>query len=148
MFPPDLDIHIIIDNYETHKTEAMRNWFAKRPRRHVHYTPVKCRSATSWSRLSAAALAKAIGVTPANEIVRGRRGVAAETALRLARYFNADARRAFRTATSSRRGTRPPAARYAHLARASIRNAAARIAESTGVNLVGIDEASASRNEG
>ena len=44
--------------------------------------------------LSATALAKAIGVTPAriNEIVRGRRGITAETALRLARYFNTDAR--------------------------------------------------------
>ena len=44
--------------------------------------------------LSAAALAKAVGVTPAriNEIVRGRRGITAETALRLARYFNTDAR--------------------------------------------------------
>ncbi|MDE0702612.1 MAG: HigA family addiction module antitoxin [Rhodospirillaceae bacterium] len=44
--------------------------------------------------LSATALAKAIGVTPArvNEIVRGRRGIAAETALRLARYFGTDAR--------------------------------------------------------
>lgn len=44
--------------------------------------------------LSAAGLAKAVGVTPAriNEIVRGRRGITAETALRLARYFNTDAR--------------------------------------------------------
>ena len=44
--------------------------------------------------LSAAALAKVIGVTPAriNEIVRGRRGITAETALRLARYFRTDAR--------------------------------------------------------
>ena len=43
--------------------------------------------------LSAIALAKAIGVTPAriNEIVRGRRGITAETALRLARYFSTDA---------------------------------------------------------
>ena len=43
--------------------------------------------------LSATALAKAIGVTPARiaEIVRGRRGITAETALRLARYFNTDA---------------------------------------------------------
>ena len=45
--------------------------------------------------LSATALAKAVGVTPAriNEIVRGRRGITAETALRLARYFNTDAYR-------------------------------------------------------
>lgn len=44
--------------------------------------------------LSATALARAIGVTPArvNEIVRGRRGITAETALRLARYFGTDAR--------------------------------------------------------
>ena len=44
--------------------------------------------------LSATALAKAIGVTPARiaEIVRGRRGITAETALRLARYFGTDAR--------------------------------------------------------
>ena len=43
--------------------------------------------------LSASALAKAIGVTPAriNEIVRGRRGITAATALRLARYFSTDA---------------------------------------------------------
>ena len=44
--------------------------------------------------LSATALAKAVGVTPVriNEIVRGRRGITAGTALRLARYFNTDAR--------------------------------------------------------
>lgn len=44
--------------------------------------------------LSATALAGAIGVTPARigEIVRGRRGISAETALRLARYFGTDAR--------------------------------------------------------
>ena len=44
--------------------------------------------------LPATALARAIGVTPTriNEIVRGRRGITAETALRLARYFGTDAR--------------------------------------------------------
>ena len=43
--------------------------------------------------LSSTALAVAIGVTPAriNEIVRRRRGITAETALRLAKYFNTDA---------------------------------------------------------
>ena len=43
--------------------------------------------------LSATALAKATGVTPAriNEIVRGRRGITAGTALRLAKYFGTDA---------------------------------------------------------
>jgi addiction module HigA family antidote len=43
--------------------------------------------------LSATALARALGVTPAriNEIVRERRGITADTALRLARYFSTDA---------------------------------------------------------
>lgn len=43
--------------------------------------------------LSSTGLAKAVGVTAAriNEIVRGRRGVTADTALRLARYFGTDA---------------------------------------------------------
>ena len=43
--------------------------------------------------LSSNALAKAIGVTPTrvNEIVRARRGISAETALRLAKYFGTDA---------------------------------------------------------
>jgi len=37
--PGDLDIHIVIDNASTHKTQAIRDWFAKRPRWQVHYTP-------------------------------------------------------------------------------------------------------------
>ncbi len=43
---------------------------------------------------SAAALAKAIGVPSAriSELIRGQRGITAETALRLARFFNTDAR--------------------------------------------------------
>jgi len=44
--------------------------------------------------LSSNALARALGVTPAriNEIVRERRGISADTALRLARYFGGDAK--------------------------------------------------------
>ena len=44
--------------------------------------------------MSVNSLAKALNVTPAriNEIVRERRGVTADTALRLARYFGTDAR--------------------------------------------------------
>lgn len=37
--PSDLDIHIVMDNYGTHKTASIRNWFAKRPRFHMHFTP-------------------------------------------------------------------------------------------------------------
>jgi transposase len=37
--PADVDVHIVMDNYGTHKTAMIRNWFAKRPRFHVHFTP-------------------------------------------------------------------------------------------------------------
>src|SRR5579862_4704377 len=37
--PADLQAHIIMDNYGTHKTALIRKWFAKRPRFHVHFTP-------------------------------------------------------------------------------------------------------------
>ena len=42
--PANLDVHIIMDNYATHKTKAIRNWFAKRPRWNVHFTP----TSASW----------------------------------------------------------------------------------------------------
>ncbi len=42
--PRDLDIHIVMDNYATHKTKPIRNWFAKRPHWHVHFTP----TSASW----------------------------------------------------------------------------------------------------
>ena len=42
--PADLDIHVVMDNYGTHKTKLIRNWFAKRPRWHVHFTP----TSASW----------------------------------------------------------------------------------------------------
>ena len=37
--PAELDVHLIADNYATHKTAIIRKWFAKRPRFHVHFTP-------------------------------------------------------------------------------------------------------------
>jgi len=37
--PPDLDIHLVVDNYATHKHEKVKRWLAARPRYHPHYTP-------------------------------------------------------------------------------------------------------------
>lgn len=45
--PADLDIHLILDNYATHKTPAVQKWLARRPRFHVHYTPTY----SSWLNL-------------------------------------------------------------------------------------------------
>jgi transposase len=42
--PNGLDVHLIWDNYATHKTPLIRHWLAKRPRWHVHLTP----TSASW----------------------------------------------------------------------------------------------------
>ena len=47
--PPDLDIHIVMDNYATHKTETIRTRFARRPRWHVHFTPTSASSRSNAS---------------------------------------------------------------------------------------------------
>jgi transposase len=40
----NLDVHVVMDNYGTHKTKLISGWFLKRPRWHVHYTP----TSASW----------------------------------------------------------------------------------------------------
>jgi transposase len=42
--PQPLTVHLILDNYGTHKTAMIRRWLAKRPRFHVHFTP----TSASW----------------------------------------------------------------------------------------------------
>jgi len=37
--PSQLDVHVVLDNYGTHKTPLIKNWLLKRPRFHVHFTP-------------------------------------------------------------------------------------------------------------
>lgn len=37
--PTNLDVHLILDNYATHKHAAVRAWLAPRPRFHLHFTP-------------------------------------------------------------------------------------------------------------
>jgi len=37
--PKNLDVHLVIDNYATHKHAKVKAWLAKRPRYHIHYTP-------------------------------------------------------------------------------------------------------------
>ncbi len=37
--PKGLDVHLIMDNYGTHKTALIKRWLLKRPRFHVHFTP-------------------------------------------------------------------------------------------------------------
>jgi transposase len=42
--PAGLDVHILMDNASSHKTRLIRDWFAKRPHWHVHFTP----TSSSW----------------------------------------------------------------------------------------------------
>src|SRR5580698_5221847 len=42
--PCNLDVHLVMDNYATHKTPLIRRWLARRPRWQVHYTP----TSSSW----------------------------------------------------------------------------------------------------
>jgi putative transposase len=37
--PRQLEVHLIVDNYATHKHPKVRTWLAQRPRYHIHYTP-------------------------------------------------------------------------------------------------------------
>lgn len=42
--PAQLDVHLILDNYGTHKTALIQRWLLKRPRFHLHFTP----TSASW----------------------------------------------------------------------------------------------------
>lgn len=45
--PDDMPIHLILDNYATHKTDKVRAWLAARPRYNIHFTP----TSASWLNL-------------------------------------------------------------------------------------------------
>ena len=42
--PAELEVHLVLDNYGTHKTAMIHNWLARRPRYHLHFTP----TSSSW----------------------------------------------------------------------------------------------------
>jgi transposase len=45
--PPDVEVHLVLDNLKTHKTRLIHDWLVKRPRRHLHFTP----TSASWLNL-------------------------------------------------------------------------------------------------
>ncbi|MBO8191411.1 IS630 family transposase [Streptomyces oryzae] len=45
--PKHLDLHLILDNYATHKTEQVKKWLLRHPRFHLHFTP----TSASWLNL-------------------------------------------------------------------------------------------------
>ena len=45
--PPELEVHLIVDNYRTHKHENVKRWLKRHPRFHVHFIP----TSSSWLNL-------------------------------------------------------------------------------------------------
>lgn len=45
--PPEVDVHLVMDNYATHKTDAVKRWLMRRPRYRLHFTP----TSSSWLNL-------------------------------------------------------------------------------------------------
>ena len=45
--PPELDLHLIVDNYATHKHPRVKRWLRRNPRFHLHFTP----TSSSWLNL-------------------------------------------------------------------------------------------------
>jgi transposase len=45
--PDELDVHLILDNYATHKTPTIQRWLLRHPRFHLHFTP----TGSSWLNL-------------------------------------------------------------------------------------------------
>jgi transposase len=45
--PAELDLHLVLDNYATHKTPAVKQWLIRHPRFHLHFTP----TSSSWLNL-------------------------------------------------------------------------------------------------
>ena len=45
--PPELDLHLIVDNYATHKHAKVKSWLKRHARFHMHFTP----TSSSWLNL-------------------------------------------------------------------------------------------------
>lgn len=78
--PPELDVHLVMDNYGTHKTPTIKTWFARHPRFHTHFTP----TSASWLNQ----VERWFAVLTQRQIKRGshRSTLALEDAIR--RYLN------------------------------------------------------------
>src|SRR4030088_979826 len=61
--PAGLDLHLIVDNYATHKHPAVKQWLAAHPRFHLHFTP----TSASWLNL----VERWFGLITAQAIRRG-----------------------------------------------------------------------------
>ena len=78
--PADLDIHLIMDNASSHKTRLIRDWFAKRPRWHRHFTP----TSASWINQ----VERFFALLTEQQIKRGAHRSTAELEAAIEQYIN------------------------------------------------------------
>ena len=79
--PADLDIHLIMDNASSHKTKLIRDWFAKRPCWHRHFTP----TSASWINQ----VERFFALLTEQQIKRGAHRSTAELEAAIEQYINA-----------------------------------------------------------
>ena len=79
--PADLEIHVIMDNASSHKTKLIRDWFAKRPRWHTHFTPISA----SWINQ----VERFFALLPEQQIKRGAHRSIKELEAVIAAYIDA-----------------------------------------------------------
>jgi transposase len=79
--PRDLDIHVVMDNASSHKTKLIRDWFARRPHWHMHYTP----TSASWLNQ----VERFFGLLTEGQIRRGAHRSTAELEAAITAYIDA-----------------------------------------------------------
>ena len=93
--PKDLDVHLVIDNYATHKHANVKAWLAQRPRFHVHFTPTYA----SWLNL----VERWFGIITQQAIRRGTFSSVKDLVSKIERFvehYNAKSRPFLWTATA------------------------------------------------
>ena len=78
--PNKLDLHLILDNYGTHKTPSVKAWFARHPRFHLHFTP----TSASWLNL----VERFFALLSARQIKRGTHRSTRELEQAIRTYLN------------------------------------------------------------
>ena len=67
--PAALDLHLIVDNYATHKTDAVKRWLKRHPRFHLHFTP----TSASWLNMVERFFAEITRTHPSRRLQQRRR---------------------------------------------------------------------------
>lgn len=78
--PPNIEVHLVLDNYATHKTPLIKAWLAKRPRYRLHFTPTH----GSWLNQ----VERWFGLLDSRQIKRGAHRSVSELRAAIVRYLD------------------------------------------------------------